>query len=51
MLFYPGRQVTLSCEIASWHIQGLLKAYFKINKEINNNSEQEKESIIRVRVG
>ena len=32
MLSYPGRQVTASCEIASYRIQGLLEAYFKINK-------------------
>ena len=32
MLSYPGRQVTSSCEIASKRIQGLLEAYFKINK-------------------
>ena len=31
-LYYPGRQVTSSCEIASKRIQGLLEAYFKINK-------------------
>ena len=51
-LSYPRRQVTSSCEIASKHILGLLEAYFKINKSINENSvEQEKESIISVRVG
>ena len=32
------------------HIQGLLEAYFKIIK-YKNSGEQEKESIIRVRVG
>ena len=32
MLSYPARQVMSSCEIASKHIQGLLEAYFKINK-------------------
>ena len=32
MLSYPGRQVTSSCEIASKRIQGLLEAYFKINR-------------------
>ena len=48
MLSYPGRQVTSSYEISSERIQGLLEAYFKINK---NSGEQEKESIIRVRVG
>ena len=37
-----------SCEIAPRRIQGLLEAYFKINK---NSGEQEKESNIRVRVG
>ena len=40
MLPYPGRQVTSSCEIASWRFQGLLEAYFKINKK--NSAEQEK---------
>ena len=40
--------VTSSCEIASQHIQGLLEAYFKVQK---NSGEQEKESIIHVRVG
>ena len=49
MLSYPGRQVTSSCEIASLRIQGLLEAYFEINKK--KSCEQEKESIIRVRVG
>ena len=38
-----------SCEIASWCVQGLLEAYFKIKKK--NSGEQEKESIIRVRAG
>ena len=47
MLSYPERQVTSSCEIESQRIQGLLEAYF-IYK---NSDEQEKESIIRVRVG
>ena len=52
MLSYPGRQVTSSCEIASYPIQGLLEADFKINIQINKNSgEIEKESIIPVRVG
>ena len=32
MQSYQGRQVTSSYEIASWRIQGLLEAYFKINK-------------------
>ena len=56
MLSYPGRQVTSSCEIALKHIQGLLEAYFKINKLIKTvvskkiRDEQEKKSIIRVRV-
>ena len=35
MLSNPGRQVTSSCEIASYPIQGLLEAYFKINKYTN----------------
>ena len=48
MLSYQGRQVKSSCEIASKRIQGLLEAYFKNNK---NRGKQEKESIIRVRVG
>ena len=30
ILSYPGRQVTLSCEIASYCFQGLLEALFKI---------------------
>ena len=52
MLFYPGRQVTSLCEIAYERIQGLMEAYFKLNKLINKNSgEQEKKSIIRVRIG
>ena len=41
-------KVTSSFEFASWHIQGLLEAYFKLKK---NSGEQEKESIIRVREG
>ena len=32
MLSYPGRQVTSSCELVSKRIQGLMEAYFKINK-------------------
>ena len=44
MLSYQGRQVTALCEIASLRIQGLLETYFK-------RGEQEKESIIRLRVG
>ena len=32
MLSYPGRQATSSCEIASYSIQGLMEAYFKMNK-------------------
>ena len=32
MLSYLGRQVTSSCEIAAKRIQGLLEAYFEINK-------------------
>ena len=33
MLSYQERQVTSSCEIASlYRIQGLLEAYFKLNK-------------------
>ena len=52
MLSYPGRHCYVklmpSCENASKRIQGLLEAYFKINK---NSGEQEKESIILVRVG
>ena len=40
--------MTSSCEIASKRIQGLLEAYFKINK---NSGKQEKESFICVRVG
>ena len=39
-------KVTSSCKIASLHIKGLLEAYFKIK----NRGEQEKESIIHVRV-
>ena len=39
--------VTSPCEIASERIQGLLEAYFNIK----NRGEQEKESIIHVRVG
>ena len=39
-------KVTSSCGIASERIQGLLEAYFKLKK----NGEQEKESIICVRV-
>ena len=31
MLSYPGHQVTASCEIPSYLIQGLLEVYFKIN--------------------
>ena len=50
MLSYPARQVTSSYEIASKRIQGLLEAYFKINKS-KNSDEQEKEFIIRVREG
>ena len=34
MLSYPGRQVMSLCEIASKCIQGLLEAYFEINKYI-----------------
>ena len=47
MLSYPGRhcytyvKVSSSCGIALKRIQGLLEAYFKINK---NSGEQEKES-------
>ena len=44
MISYQGRQVTALCEIASLRIHGLLETYFK-------RGEQEKESIIRVRVG
>ena len=51
MLSYPGHQVTPSCEIVSKRIQGLLEAYIKINKINKNSGEQEKESIIHVRVG
>ena len=54
MLSYLVRQVTSSCEIASKlrPIQGLLDAFFKINKQINkNNGVQEKESIIHAIVG
>ena len=40
-------KMTSSCEIASKLIHGLLEAYFKIKR----GGEQEKESIIRVRVG
>ena len=32
MLSYPGRQVTPSCETAFKRIQGLLEAYFKMDK-------------------
>ena len=32
VLSYPGRQITSSYKIASKRIQGLLEAYFKINK-------------------
>ena len=32
MLSYPGRQVTSSCEISSFRIQGLEEAHLKINK-------------------
>ena len=41
-------KVTASCEIASESIKGLLEVYFKIQK---SSCEQEKYSIIRVRVG
>ena len=40
-------QVTPSCDIASKRIQGLLEVYV----QIKSSSEQEKESVIRVRVG
>ena len=41
-------KATLSYEIASYRIQVLLQAYFKT---IKNSGDQEKESIIRVRIG
>ena len=41
-------KLTSLCEIASKRIQRLLKVFFKTKKVIG---EQEKESIIRVRVG
>ena len=44
----PRMSSMSSCEIASWRIQGLLVACFKINE---NSGEQVKESIIHVRVG
>ena len=50
-LSYPGRHITSLCEKASEPIQGLLEAYFTVNKKKNKNSgEQEKEAIIHVRV-
>ena len=54
MLSFLERQVTPNCEITSKCIQGLLEAYFKINKQIKinkNGGEQETVSIIRVSVG